>query len=232
MTRDELLVIPAVDVLGGEAVRLERGEFDRVADRAGDPLDLVRRFAAAHPPFLHLVDLEGARSGRVGPELVAAAVEAADGVRVQASGGIRSIADAQALLAAGAARVLVGTAAFAGGLEAFAAALGDRLVVAVDVSRGRVAVRGWSERTELTAEEAAALCATAGVARILCTAVERDGTLGGPDLDLLARVQEHAGAPVLAAGGIRSGEDLERLAALGVEGAVVGRALLSGTLSL
>ncbi|HEY1368749.1 MAG TPA: 1-(5-phosphoribosyl)-5-[(5-phosphoribosylamino)methylideneamino] imidazole-4-carboxamide isomerase [Gaiellaceae bacterium] len=232
MARDRLLVIPAVDVLGDEAVRLEQGDFGRVAEHAGDPLALVRRFAAAGPPLLHLVDLAGARYGRVRPELVAAAVETAGAVPVQASGGIRSVADAEALLAAGAARVVVGTAAFAGGLDRFADALGERLVVAIDVSGGRVAVRGWAERTDLTAEEAAVRCASAGVARVLCTAVERDGTLGGPDLDLIARVQEHAGAPVLAAGGIRSEDDLDRLAMLGVEGAVVGRALLSGTLRL
>src|SRR5262245_66289739 len=104
MTREELLVIPAVDVLGDEAVRLERGDFGRVSEHAGDPIDLVRRFAAAGPPLLHLVDLAGARSGRVRPGLVRAAVEAADGVPVQASGGVRSVADAEPVPAGRASR--------------------------------------------------------------------------------------------------------------------------------
>jgi len=230
--KQELLLIPAVDVLGDAAVRLEQGDFARVSVRAGGALELIARFARAGPPLLHVVDLDGARSGHVRPELVARAVDAARGVPVQASGGLRSVADADALLAAGAWRVVVGTAAFANGaLPGFARALGERLVVAIDVRDGRVRVGGWLRSTSLSADEAAGRCADAGVARVLCTAVERDGTLAGPDLDLIARVRERAGAPVLAAGGIRSEADLEALAKLGVEGAVVGRALLDGRLA-
>jgi phosphoribosylformimino-5-aminoimidazole carboxamide ribotide isomerase len=220
-------VIPAVDVLGVDAVRLEQGDFGRVSVRAGDAIGLVERFAATRPPLLHLVDLDGSRTGRVRPELVAAAVAAAAGVPIQASGGVRSVADAEALLDAGAARVVVGTAAFSdGALPEYVAALGDRLVVAIDVRGGRVAVSGWERSTGLTAEEAVDRCATAGVPRLLCTAVERDGTLGGPDIRLLARVRARARGPVIAAGGIRPERDLEALAAVGVEAAVVGRALL------
>jgi len=220
-----------VDVLGTEAVRLEQGDYDRVSVRAGSPLELVERFAAERPAMVHLVDLDGARSGRVRPELVARAVAAADGVPLQASGGIRSVGDAESLLEAGAARVVVGTAAWAA-LDEFVDALGDRLVVAIDVRDGEVAVAGWRRSSGVGPEEAATRCAAAGVTRVLCTAVDRDGTLGGPDLDLLARIRERARAPVLAAGGIRSEADLDELAAIGVEGAVVGRALLDGTLTL
>jgi phosphoribosylformimino-5-aminoimidazole carboxamide ribotide isomerase len=228
----ELLVIPAVDALGDEAVRLEQGDFARVSVRAGGVLELVRRFAEARPPFLHLVDLDGARSGQVRPEFVARAVGAAGDVPVQASGGIRSLADAEALLAAGAARVVVGTAAFANGaLPRLARALGDRLVVAIDVREGRVTAGGWLRSTGLTPDEAAVRCAEAGVARVLCTAVERDGTLAGPDLELIALVRDRAGVPVLAAGGISSQDDLDALAEVGVEGAIVGRALLDGRLA-
>jgi phosphoribosylformimino-5-aminoimidazole carboxamide ribotide isomerase len=228
----ELLVIPAVDALGDEAVRLEQGDFARVSLRAGGVLELVRRFAEARPPLLHLVDLDGARSGQVRPELVARAVDAAVGVPVQASGGIRSVADAEALLAAGASRVVVGTAAFANGaLPDFVRALGERLVVAIDVRDGRVAAGGWVRSTGLTPDEAAARCADAGVARVLCTAVERDGTLAGPDLELIAAVRDRAGGRLLAAGGIASDDDLEALEELGVEGAIVGRALLDGRLA-
>jgi phosphoribosylformimino-5-aminoimidazole carboxamide ribotide isomerase len=228
------VVIPAVDLLGDEAVRLEQGDFSRVALRAGDPEELVRRFAGARPAFVHVVDLDGARSGRIRPAVIARLAHAARPVPVQASGGIRSPGDADALLAAGAARVIVGTAAFSAprALERFAAALGDRLVVALDARRGRLALSGWERETELTVEAAAALCAKAGVLRLHCTAVERDGTMAGPDLDLLARVRERSGLAVLAAGGIRSVDDLDRLAALGLEGAVVGRALIEGAIPL
>jgi phosphoribosylformimino-5-aminoimidazole carboxamide ribotide isomerase len=225
-------IIPAIDVLGDEAVRLEQGDYDRVSLRAGGPLELVARFAALRPPLLHLVDLSGARSGRVRPELIAAAVAAAGGVPVQASGGVRSVADAEALLTAGAARVIVGTAAFADqdALARFAGALGERLVVALDVRDGYVAVAGWREDTGLSVEDAIARCNAAGAARIHCTAIARDGTSAGPDLELVRRVVELSGAPVVAAGGIGSQADLDALAGAGAEAAVVGSALLDGRL--
>jgi phosphoribosylformimino-5-aminoimidazole carboxamide ribotide isomerase len=232
--RVPFLIIPAVDLLGTEAVRLERGEFDRVTLQAGDPADLVARYAEAGAAIVHLVDLDGARSGVVRPPLVARLVAAAGGVPVQASGGIRKLADAEALLEAGAYRVVVGTAAYAapGALETFARALGDRLVVAVDARGGRLALAGWERESDLSIEEAAERCAAAGVARLHCTAIERDGTMTGPDLELLARVRDRSGLPVLAAGGIRSLEDLAAVEALGLEGAVVGRALLEGAIPL
>jgi phosphoribosylformimino-5-aminoimidazole carboxamide ribotide isomerase len=232
--RKRLEVIPAVDLLGDEAVRLEQGNFGRVVVREPDPVALVERFVAAGARLIHLVDLDGARSGRTRPELVQRLAVAAAPARVQASGGVRSPADAERLLAAGAARVVVGTAAFADAvaLERYAAALADRLVVAIDVRGGRVAVAGWEREAGLTAEEAAERCAAAGVARLLCTAIDRDGTLDGPDLDLLARVRAHSGLPVLAAGGIRAQADLAAVEETGCEGAIVGRALLEGVLPL
>lgn len=224
------LVAPAVDLLGAEVVRLEQGDYERVRLRAGDPVDLVSRYASARPPFIHVVDLDGARSGMMRADAIATLVSAAGAVRVQASGGIRSVGDAERLLDAGAWRVVVGTAAFAtaGALELFASALGERLVVALDVRAGRLAISGWTRDGGLTADDAAVLCAEAGVARLHCTAIERDGTMAGPDLDLLARVRQRSRLPVLAAGGIRTVRDLAELAAAGLEGAIVGRALLEG----
>ena len=235
MTTDEqtsFQLVPAVDVLGGEAVRLERGAFERVGVRAGDPVELARRLAWTRPPWLHIVDLEGARSGGVRPELVAEISAAVAPVPVQAAGGVRSPGDALALVEAGAARVVVGTAAFSapGALARYVEALGGRLVVAVDVRDGRVAVAGWEQSSGLGVDEAVESCVEAGVARLLCTAIDRDGTLGGPDLGLLARVLGLSGLPVLAAGGVRSRDDLDALAGIGLEGAVVGRALLEGRL--
>jgi len=233
MAAGSFQVLPAVDLLGEEAVRLEQGDFGRVAART-QPEELVLRFAAAGARLIHVVDLDGARRGRIRPDVVARLAEAAAPAKLQASGGIRSPADADELLAAGAARVVVGTAALAEpeALERFAAELGDRLVVTIDVRGGRVAARGWLEDTGLNASEVARDCAAAGVSRILCTAIERDGMLGGPDLDLLRQVRDASGLPVLAAGGIRSESDLAAVAAVGCEGAVVGRALLDGSLPL
>jgi phosphoribosylformimino-5-aminoimidazole carboxamide ribotide isomerase len=233
MAEETFQVLPAVDLLGEEAVRLEQGDFERVAARA-QPEELVRRFAAAGARLIHVVDLDGARRGRIRADVIAHLVAAGAPAKLQASGGIRSPADAAQLLAAGAARVVVGTAALAKpeALEEFVAQLGDRLVVAIDVREGRVAARAWLEDTGLDASEVARHCAEVGVPRILCTAIERDGMLGGPDLDLLGEVREVSRLPVLAAGGIRSEADLAAVAAIGCEGAVVGRALLDGSLPL
>ncbi|HEY8028623.1 MAG TPA: 1-(5-phosphoribosyl)-5-[(5-phosphoribosylamino)methylideneamino] imidazole-4-carboxamide isomerase [Gaiellaceae bacterium] len=219
-------LIPAVDVLDGRAVRLERGDFDAVTREAGDPVELARRFARRRPPLLHVVVLHAARDGGVPIGLTRRLAAAVAPVPLQLGGGVRSPADAFALIGAGAARVIVGTAAFEQGPEAYVDALGDRLVVAVDVRDGEVRVRGWEYGSGLSVDEAVDRCIAAGVARLLCTAIERDGTLAGPDLELMRRVAHRFGGPVLAAGGVRGKEDLGALAALGLEGAVVGRALL------
>jgi phosphoribosylformimino-5-aminoimidazole carboxamide ribotide isomerase len=219
-------VIPAVDVLGAGAVRLHRGEYDRVVERAGDPIALARRLAAEGARRIHLVDLDGARSGAVRPELVREVVAAAAPAPVQASGGIRSAADAEALLAAGADRVVVGTAAFPDP-EPWATALGGRLVVALDVREGRIRTAGWTAEAGLELADAVARCLAAGVARVLCTQIDRDGTLAGPDLELVRGVAA-SGLRVLAAGGVRSPADVAALADAGAEAAIVGRALLNG----
>ena len=227
-------MIPAVDVLGEDAVRLEQGRFDRVVAREADPVALVERLVDAGARLIHVVDLDGARSGRTRPELVRSLAAAAAPARIQASGGVRSPADAERLLDAGADRVVVGTAAFATprALERYEAVLDGRLVVAVDVREGRVVTRGWSRETGVSVEQAVERCIAAGIGRLLCTAVDRDGTLTGPDLDLLARVRELSKLPVLAAGGIRSVADLAAVERLGCEGAIVGRALLQEHLPL
>ena len=219
-------LIPAVDVLDDRAVRLERGDFDAVAREAGDPVELARRFARKRPPLLHVVVLHAARDGGAPVQLARRLASAVAPVPLQLGGGVRSPADAYALLGAGAARVVVGTAAFEQGPKAYVEALGERLVVAVDVRDDEVRVRGWGHGSGLTADEAVDRCNEAGVARLLCTAIDRDGTMTGPDLALMGRVARRFAGPVLAAGGVRGKEDLGALAGLGLEGAVVGRALL------
>ena len=218
-------VIPAVDVLGEGAVRLHQGAYDQVVEAAGAPVDLARRFAEAGAWRIHLVDLDGARSGAVRPDLVRLVAETVSPALLQASGGIRSLADAHALLAAGASRVVVGTAAFPDPAP-WAAELGEKLVVALDVRDGAVRTAGWTADSGLTVGEAVERCLAGGVARVLCTAIDRDGTLAGPDLDLVGRVAE-SGLAVLAAGGVRSPADVRELEAAGAEAAVVGRALLA-----
>ena len=224
-------VIPAIDVLDGRAVRLAEGRRDAVTLEGGDPVELARRFAAEGAGRLHLVDLDGAFSGVPSLDLVGA-LAAAGGLPLQVGGGYRSVAALEAALEAGAERVMVGTAALSPGfLPDAVAAVGDALVVAIDVQEGRVAVEGWTRSSTLTAPELARRCAEAGVARLLVTATARDGSLTGPDLDLLAQVLP-IGLPVVAAGGIASVADLQALQELGCEAAVAGSALLAGRFAI
>src|SRR4051794_6990310 len=222
-------IIPAIDLLGKTAVRLEQGDYERVS-RYGEPTELAARFAADGAGWIHVVDLDGARAGLIRPVVIAALVHASSPALVQASGGVRSVADGEALRRAGAKRVVVGTAAWTL-LDDLVASLGDALVVALDVRDGVVHTRGWTEGA-LELDQAIERCTAAGVSRLLCTAIERDGMLEGPNLELVRHVVERSGLPVLAAGGIGSEADLDALEQAGAEGAIVGRALLDGRIQL
>ena len=224
-------MIPAIDVLGGHAVRLAGGKRDAVTLEGGDPVDLARRFATEGASRLHLVDLDGAFSGVPSFELVEAIADAA-GLPLQVGGGYRTLETIATALDAGADRVMVGTAALGHGfLEAAVERFGSSIVVAIDVRDGRVAVEGWTRVSELTPGELARRCADAGVARLLVTSAARDGSLAGPDLALVEEVGG-AGIAMLAAGGISSLDDLRALRRAGCEGAVVGSALLAGHITL
>jgi phosphoribosylformimino-5-aminoimidazole carboxamide ribotide isomerase len=230
MLIQEFATIPAIDVLDGHAVRLLRGDYDRIEVDAGDPLDLVRRAASYAPPLVHVVALGAARDGGAPFELARAVVEAAGSVLVQFGGGVRSPADVHGLIGAGVARVVVGTAAFGSTpLREFAS---DRVAVAIDVADGIVRTNGWLASTALTTERALERCVEAGIATVVCTAIDRDGTRAGPDLELLRDVRARFDGRVLAAGGIRDAADVAAVRTLGVDGVVVGRAWLDGTLEL
>ncbi len=223
-------VYPAIDVLDGRVVRLAEGARERVTVEGGDPAEAARRFTDEGASFLHLVDLDGAFSGSPSPGLVDSI--AAAGLPVQVGGGYRNVAAIEAALAAGAARVMVGTAALSPSFLADAAArFGERLVVAVDARDGRVAVEGWTRGSDLSPAELAARCAEAGVQRLLVTSTHRDGSLSGPDLALLDEILP-CGLPVLAAGGVASLDDLLALRDAGCEGAVAGSALWRGRFTL
>lgn len=231
MLTRKLEILPAIDVLGGRAVRLAGGKRDAVTLEGGDPVDLARRFATEGAARLHLVDLDGAFSGVPSLELVKRLADACD-LPLQVGGGYRTLDAIATALDAGADRVMVGTAALGHGfLEAAVERFGNSLVVAVDVSDGRVAVEGWTHVSELTPGELARRCAEVGVPRLLVTSAARDGSLAGPDLILVEQVLA-ARIPVLAAGGISSLDDLRALNRVGCEGAVIGSALLAGRFTL
>jgi len=215
-------IIPALDILGDDAVRLEQGDFDRVLFR--QPLEeFMGRIAATQPALIHVVDLQGARDGSLRPRVIERCRLAANGIPLQVSGGIRSIEAARTALDAGAARVIVGTAIWSeeGALSSFVEALGDQLVVALDVREGQIAVRGWLFEAPLTFHEALSRCREQGVTRVHVTAIERDGTMRGPDLALYEEACRSE-LLVVAAGGVRDDADVDALARIGCEGAVMG----------
>ena len=230
MLAQSFTIYPAIDVLEGRVVRLEQGRRENVTVEGGNPVAAATSFAAAGASWLHLVDLDGAFSGAPDLELVRRV--AAVGQPVQVGGGYRRIELVTAAVEAGAARVVVGTAALNEAfLHAAVERYAPRIAVAVDARDGQVAVSGWTVSASTTPRSLAERCAAAGVARLVVTATRRDGTLAGPDLALLEDVLE-AGLPVIAAGGISSLDDLYALRDLRCEGAVVGSAIWRGRFAL
>lgn len=220
-------IIPALDILGDDAVRLEQGNYDRVLFR--QPLEeFMGRIVATEPDLIHVVDLQGARDGALRTNVIERCRLAADGIPLQVSGGIRSIEAANSALGAGASRVIVGTAIWSeeGALGEFVDALGDQLVVALDVREGQIAVRGWLHEAPFTFQEALLRCEELGVTRVHVTAIERDGTMRGPDLALYEEACR-SGVLVIAAGGVRDEADAEALARVGCEAVVMGMGYLA-----
>jgi phosphoribosylformimino-5-aminoimidazole carboxamide ribotide isomerase len=220
-------IIPALDLLGDDAVRLEQGDYERVVFR--QPLEeYMARLVATAPSLIHVVDLEGARDGALRPAVIERCRSAAGSIPLQVSGGIRTIDAAQRALDAGAARVIVGTSLWEneGAMSEYVDALGDQLLAALDVRDGNLAVRGWLESSQISFAEALARCQAAGAARLHVTAIERDGTLRGPDLSLY-REACASGIPIVAAGGIRDDHDVAELEAAGCEAAVMGLGYLA-----
>lgn len=232
-------LFPAVDVIGGTAVRLVQGDFGRRSEY-GDPVALARRYAAAGARWVHVVDLDAARSG-VGAnrKVVAAVVRAVDAVPVQVGGGVRRTEDVEELLGLGAARVVLGTAAVRD--PAWATTMAERhpgqIAVGLDHRDGQVAVAGWEEAGSVRVQDMLDRFAGAPLGAFVVTDIGRDGMLAGPDLDGLGGVLAATEHPVLASGGVATLDDLRALDALQaggrrLAGAVVGRALVDGVLDI
>ncbi len=215
----------AIDLLGGRCVRLHQGDYDRATDYGDDPVGQARRFAADGAPWIHVVDLDAARRGEPVNRDVIGRIAAAVDVPVQVGGGVRSRPDAEALWAAGVARVVMGTAALEDP-DLVAALVPDGAVAVGLDARGReLAVRGWEAVAGVDLLEAVARFSALGVAALVVTEIGRDGTLDGPDLTGLSSVLEVATVPVVASGGVGSADDLVALTDLDLDGVIVGRAL-------
>jgi len=228
----------AIDLRGGRCVRLTQGDFDRATTYDGDPVEVAREFEAAGAPWIHVVDLDAARTGQPVNGAVVAAVAGAVAVPVQAGGGVRSAEAARTLFAAGVERVVVGTAAVERPeLVSELTEAGHRVAVGLDVRGTEVAVRGWERGSGMDLFELLDRFSGAGVDAVVVTQIERDGMLLGPDIDGLRAVLAATTVPVVASGGVGSVTDLVGLAGLDVEGrrlsgAIVGKALHDGLFSV
>ncbi len=225
-----MILYPAIDIRGGQAVRLLQGDYARETVFDADPVDAARRWAGDGAEFLHVVDLDGAKAGASQNLDAVRWIAAAVDCPIQVGGGLRDAESVAAVLEAGAERVVIGTAALRDPefLDEVLAEHGERVVVSVDARDGKVALAGWTEAGEEGVVETVAELSSRGVARFLCTAIEVDGTMEGPALGELSRIAAATAGRVIASGGVGSLSDLKALAreaAPNVEGVIVGRAL-------
>jgi phosphoribosylformimino-5-aminoimidazole carboxamide ribotide isomerase len=228
-----MILLPAVDIRDGKAVRLRQGRFEDETVYADDPLEAARSFVEAGARFLHVVDLDGAREGEPVNVHHVRRITSELGVPVELGGGLRSIAAIRRALAAGAARVVLGTAAFTDAelLDEALSAFTSRILVGVDVRGGHVSVAGWTRETQMRGEDAIRRMQQRGATRFVYTNVDRDGMLEGPDLDEVRRVARAVRGRFLYSGGIGSLADLEalrELRLLNLAGVISGKALYEG----
>jgi len=231
------LVYPAVDISEGRCVRLLQGRFGTETVYSDDPVKVAIGFCRGGARRLHIVDLDGAKTGHAANrELVLEAVRSSS-CPVQAGGGVRSLEDVEEILAAGASRAVLGTVALEDPEEMARACAryGERIAVSLDVRSGELATHGWTVGTGVPLEDALASFKAAGITSFIYTDVGRDGTMAGPNIEGVRRVAELAEVPVIASGGIGTLDELRAVAALrreGVRGAIVGRALYEGKFTI
>lgn len=232
-----MYLLPAIDLLDGRAVRLAKGDYDQVTVYNDDPVAQARAFEEAGAEWIHVVDLNAARSGVPENAGLIERILAVTSLNVEVGGGVRSLAALERLCQAGATRVVLGTALvrdpeFAS--EAVARYGGDRLCAGIDAKGGEVAVAGWREGSGVAAVELAAHMAELGYRHLVYTDIARDGMQCGLEVEAYERMAAAFGHPVIASGGVASVEDIERLAsvAASIEGVIAGRAVYEGTLGV
>lgn len=228
-----MVVIPAIDILGGRCVRLLQGDYTHATVYSDHPVEVARRFAAAGAERMHIVDLDAAR-GSGDNRTVVDAILLESTIELQVAGGVRSLAAATSLLDAGAHWVVMGTAAVREPvlLEECARAHPGRVLVALDVRDGRPAVKGWLEVETMTISDLIGQWDRLPIAGMVLTCIDRDGTLSGPDLETLDNVRQMTDLYLEYSGGISSVEDIKHVAASGAQACILGKALYEGRVSL
>lgn len=229
-----MIIEPAIDLKDGKVVRLLKGDFDTVHQVAEDPIVVAKDFAAAGAKVIHMVDLDGAKSGqRVNGDIVRSVTEQT-GMKIELGGGIRSMADLEAVFAMGVWRAVIGSAAVTDPEFVRAAVMryGDAIAVGVDTQDGKVKTAGWIEDSGFDYLAFAKSMEDMGVKTLIFTDIETDGALSGPSYRRLRELQEAVHCQIVASGGVSCNADIERLAEMGLYGAIIGKAYYAGTIDL
>ena len=227
-------IFPAIDLFGGQAVRLYKGDYDQMTVYDPEPLNTVRKFEAAGATNLHLVDLEGAKTGQTTNLPTIEKLAANTGLFIEVGGGIRNMDTVRRYLEAGASRVILGTAAVTDPdfLAAAVAAYGDKIAVGADLKDGKVAIKGWLETSQEGWEAFFDKMQTLGVKTIICTDISKDGAMQGTNRELYKLLARKYTMNIIASGGVSSLEDIQALKAAGVHGAIIGKAYYTGAIDL
>ena len=228
-------IYPAIDLYDGKAVRLFKGNYDEMTVYSDKPEDVARDFCKSGATHVHLVDLEGARSGATpNLEVVERIAKACPDAFIEVGGGVRSMDVIARYLSAGVSRVILGTAAVTDPdfLRNAIAKFGDKVAVGVDLKDGLVAIKGWTEKSKLDGFKFVKELEVLGVSTIICTDVSRDGAMKGANHGLYARLARETGVNIIASGGVSSIEDVRALRALDIHGAIIGKAYYTGAISL
>ena len=229
-----MIIYPAIDLYEGKAVRLYKGDYAEMTVYSDNPPEIAKDFAAAGATHIHVVDLEGAKDASTPNFDTVLAIKAACGAFVEIGGGIRDDETVAKYLDAGIDRVILGTAAVKDPdfLRRAVDKYGDRIAVGIDVRDGYVAIKGWTELSDYRLEEFARMMQDIGVKTIICTDISRDGAMRGTNRELYKQLSESLDVDITASGGVSTLEDVEALAALGIHGAIIGKAYYTGAIDL
>ena len=229
-----MYIYPAIDLYGGKAVRLFKGDYAQMTVYSDDPVSVARDFAAAGASHIHLVDLEGAKIGKPANLDTIRAIVETTGLFAEVGGGIRDMETVDSYLSIGVSRVILGTAAVKDPdfLHAALHKYGEKIAVGVDLKDGVVAIKGWTETSDLKAEEFFEKMQNLGVKTIICTDISRDGAMKGTNRALYRALSEKFDIDLIASGGVSSMEDVTALAEMKLHGAIIGKAYYIGAIDL
>ena len=229
-----MVIYPAIDLYNGKAVRLYKGDYAQMTVYNENPVAVALDFKAAGASHIHLVDLEGAKSGTTPNLATVCAIKEATGLFCEIGGGVRSMEVVKAYLEAGVDRVILGTAAVTDEafLKAAVAACGEKIAVGIDIKDGYVAIKGWTEQSQEKAMDFCGKMEQLGVKTIICTDISRDGAMMGTNHELYRELSERFDLNIIASGGVSSIDDVRKLAAMNIHGAIIGKAYYTGAIDL